>query len=247
MKRTLLFVLGLIAAGCAEPIPRNLDNLSMQGPQYLDPETLEPYSGPAYRRSEDDSTQIVLRVNLRDGRFHGDFEDREPEGFFGGIYETGTYRDGQREGRFENFYPGGVFKGRGTYENGLKEGPDESYYENGQISSRGTYRDGQRDGPSENYNENGQLFSKWSYKDGERHGPSVSYHSDGRLWATMNYNEGRLQGPFERYGDNGQLYHKGTYLGVGPERGLPSQCGESFLSGRTRTYPPCPPGLEDGN
>ena len=48
MKRTLLFVLALIAAGCADSIPRNLDELSRQGPQYLDPETLEPYSGPAY-------------------------------------------------------------------------------------------------------------------------------------------------------------------------------------------------------
>ena len=32
MKRTLLFVLALIAVGCAEPIPRNLADLSMQGP-----------------------------------------------------------------------------------------------------------------------------------------------------------------------------------------------------------------------
>ena len=223
MKRTLLFVLALIAAGCAEPIPRNLDELPRQGPQYLDPETLEPYSGPAFRMSEDDPTQIVLRVNLRDGRFHGEFEDFEPEGFFGGIYETGTYRDGQREGRFENFYPSGVLRGRGTYENGLKEGPDESYHENGQLAAR------------------------WSLKDGENHGLSVSYHSNGQLWVTMNYNEGRLQGPFERYRQNGQLYHKGTYLGVGPERGIPRQCGESFLSGRTRTYPPCPLHLADGN
>ena len=79
MKRTLLFALALTAVGWAEPIPRNLDDLSRQGPQYVDPETLEPYSGPAYRMSEDDSTQIVLRANLRDGRFHGDFEDFAPE------------------------------------------------------------------------------------------------------------------------------------------------------------------------
>ena len=98
MKKTLLFVLALVAVGCADPIPRNLDDLSIQGPQYLDPETLEPYSGPAYRMSEDDPTQIVLRVNLRDGRFHGDFEDFDPEGAAeeDSLYQTGTYRDGQR-------------------------------------------------------------------------------------------------------------------------------------------------------
>jgi hypothetical protein len=98
MKKTLLLALALIAVGCGDPTPRNLDELSRQGPQYLDPETLEPYSGPAYRMSEDDPTQIVLRVNLIDGRFHGDFEDFDPEGYLEGVglYQTGTYRDGQR-------------------------------------------------------------------------------------------------------------------------------------------------------
>ena len=128
------------------------------------------------------------------------------------------------------------------------DGPYETtHHDHGELWEKGTYKDDELDGPFESYHENGQLAAKWSLKDGENHGPSVSYHSDGRLQATMNYNEGRLQGPFERYRDNGQLYHKGTYLGVGPERGLPSQCGESFLSGRTRTHPPCPPGLEDGD
>jgi antitoxin component YwqK of YwqJK toxin-antitoxin module len=133
MKITPLFVLVLIAVGCSEPIPRNLDDLSRQGPQYLDPETLEPYSGPAYRMSEDDPTEIVLRVNLRDGRFHGDFEDFALEGDSQGLYQTGTYRDGQLEGRFEVFYPSGVFRGRGTYENG-------------QLWERGTWNMGEECG-----------------------------------------------------------------------------------------------------
>jgi len=58
MKKSLLFALALIAAGCSEPIPRNLGDLPRQGEQYLDPETLEPYSGPAFRLSEDDSTEL---------------------------------------------------------------------------------------------------------------------------------------------------------------------------------------------
>ena len=103
MKRTLLFVLVPFLSGCGLVFvngppsgwqeiqdvdaletraltPRNLDDLPMQGPQYLDPETLEPYSGPAYRMSEDDPTQIVLRVNLRDGKFHGLFEGYHEDG-----------------------------------------------------------------------------------------------------------------------------------------------------------------------
>ena len=170
MKKTLLLVLALIASGCAEPIPRNLDELSRQGPQYLDPETLEPYSGPAYRMSEDDRTQIVLRVNLRDGRFHGDFEDFDPERFRDldlGIYQTGSYRDGQREGNYEYFYPSGALRGGGTYRNGEQNGPFESWRENGQISEMNTYKEGGLDGPSESYHENGQLKRKGTYNMGE--------------------------------------------------------------------------------
>ena len=183
----------------------------MQGPQYLDPETLEPYSGPAYRTSEYDSTQIVLRVNLRDGRFHGDFEDFEIEGAADslGLYETGTYRDGQREGRYEYFYPSGVLRGRGTYENGLEEGPYESYYENGEPRNKVNYTDGKENGPIEVYHENGQLSWKYTYV------------------------AGKMDGPFEAYHENGQLWEKGTYVAGEP-------CGEWTIEGEAQTYPkPC--------
>ena len=64
-----------------------------------------------------------------------------------GLYETGTYRDGQREGRFEFFNPSGVFRGRGTYENG-------------QLKTRATYVAGERHGLFENYDDNGQLNAR---------------------------------------------------------------------------------------
>ena len=190
MKKTLLFVLALIASGCAEPIPRNLDDLPMQGPQYLDPETLEPYSGPAYRMSEDDPTEIVLRVNLRDGRFHGDFEDFALEGDSQGLYQTGTYRDGQLEGRFEVFYPSGVFRARGTYENGEQDGPSELYSENGQLEFRATFAAGELDGPYEAYYENGQLWEKKTYVADELDGPYEAYHENAQLWERGTWNMG---------------------------------------------------------
>ena len=172
MKKTLLLALALIAAGCADPTPRNLDELSRQGPQYLDPETLEPYSGPAYRMSEDDPTQIVLRANLRDGRFHGDFEDFAPEAVEGGLglYQTGTYRDGQREGRYEVFYPSGVLRGHGIYENDELNGPYESHYENGQLWEKSTFTAGELDGLFESYHENGQLEQRGTANMGQKCG-----------------------------------------------------------------------------
>jgi antitoxin component YwqK of YwqJK toxin-antitoxin module len=222
MKRTLLFALTLIAVGCADPIPRNLDDLSRQGIQYQDPETLEPYSGPAYRVSEDDPTQIVLRVNLRDGRFHGNFKDFDPERVEEdlGIYQTGTYRDGLREGRSEYFYPSGVLRGRGTYKNSEVNGTYESYYENGELRSKSAYVVGELDGPFDFYYENGQLQLRGSYTAGERHGPTDFYYEDGQL---------RFKGIFD----------------------MGEECGTWIEDEGTRISPPpyelCPPGLEDGN
>ena len=208
MKRTLLLALALIAVGCAEPIPRNLDELSRQGPQYLDPETLEPYSGPAYQMSEDDSTEIVLRVNVRDGRLHGDFEDFDVVG----LYETGTYRDGQREGPYELFYTSGVLVGRGVYENGEKEGPYETYYENGRLEFRGTHVAGEPEGLWRRYYENGQLQSRTNWVAGRT--------------------GGNRHGPYESYYENSQLREKGTY-------NMNNRCGEWIEDGEAVTYDPC--------
>jgi antitoxin component YwqK of YwqJK toxin-antitoxin module len=243
MKKTLLLALAVIAVGCTEPIPRNLDELSTQGPQYLDPETLEPYSGPAYQMSEDDSTEIVLRVNLRDGRLHGDFEDFDPERFKDldlGIYQMGSYRDGQREGSYEYFYSSGVLWGRGNYKNGEQDGHFESLEENGQLRSISTYSEGVLNGPSEYYFENGQLQSKSNFKDDERHGLAESYHENGELFYRASYMDGEFHGPSESYYQNGQLIRKGTY-------NMGEQCGEWFEFGETVTHPPCPPDLEGGN
>lgn len=218
MKKALIFAFTLIAVGCAESTPRNLDDLSRQGIQYLDPETLEPYSGPAYRMSGDDPTQLVLRVNLRDGRFHGDFEDFDPERVEEGlsIYQTGTYRDGLREGRSEYFYPSGVLRGHGTYERSEVNGTYESYYENGELRSKSTYTAGELDGPFDFYYENGQLQSRGSYTAGERHGPTEFYYEDGRL---------RLKGTFN----------------------MGEECGTWVEAEGTRisspSYEPCPLGL----
>jgi hypothetical protein len=82
---------------------------------------------------------------------------------------------------------------------------------------RKTLGAGEQGGPYENYDENGQLKRKGTYVAGEYHGPYESYYEDG------------------------QLEGKGTF-------NMGEPCGEwTDEAGETVTYPPCPPGLEDGN
>ena len=65
-----LALLILLLSGCT-PV-RDLDELVQQDSAYLEPRTMEPYSGPVYRLFGDDSTKIEIEGTLRDGVWHGD-------------------------------------------------------------------------------------------------------------------------------------------------------------------------------
>jgi len=56
----------------------------------------------------------------------------------------------------------------------------------------------------------------------------------------VTYKDGERHGPGEGYYENGQLVFKGTF-------NMGKRCGEWIENGETVTYPPCSPGLEDGN
>ena len=213
MKRTLLFVLALVASGCADPIPRNLDGLVQQGDTYLDRETMRPYSGPVFELASDDTTRVQFISNLKDGKY---------------------------DGPLESYYENGQLSQKGTYVAGKRHGPFEDYYKNGQLYSKSHLVDGKRDGPYERYAENGQLEVKGPYVAGEWHGLVESYHENGQLDTKYTYVDGVWHGPWEWYHENGQFYGKGTF-------NMDENCGQSFISGRTQTYDPCPPGLADGN
>ena len=98
MKKAVLLVLALVAVGCADPIPRNLDDLVQQGDTWLDRETMRPYSGPVFRFLPNDTTRVQLSANLKDG---------------------------QRDGPYESFHENGQLRTKATYVAGELDGPGE--------------------------------------------------------------------------------------------------------------------------
>ena len=113
MKKTLLFALALIAVGCAEPTPRNLDTLVQQGGVYLDRETMRPYSGPVFGLYG--KSQLVSQSGtLVDGKWHGLWESYTSQGQ---RLMTFTYRNGDFFGPYSLYYDGmlreeGILNGR---------------------------------------------------------------------------------------------------------------------------------------
>ena len=172
MKKTLLFALALVAAGCAEPIPRNLADLVQQGEVYLDRETMRPYSGPVFRFFPNDTTRVQLSGNLKDGKL---------------------------DGPYERYHENGQLQEKATYAAGEYDGPYERYYENGQLRTKATYKDVEYHGPFESYHRNGQLELKTTYAAGEEDGPYEWYDSDGGLWQRGTFTMGEQCGEWIVY------------------------------------------------
>jgi antitoxin component YwqK of YwqJK toxin-antitoxin module len=176
LRVALSFIL-VGAVGCGPATPRPKDDLVRQGSVYLDPETLEPYSGTVFTTFQGSPPRIEQRVSLRDGHY---------------------------DGPFEWYFGRGQLSLRELYQDGRKEGPYEWYFESGQLYERGTYRNGMLDGPYEAYYESGDLYEKGTYLAGAFHGPREWYLAD-QLIELVTYRHGSIDGPYERHAEDGAI------------------------------------------
>ena len=102
MKNGSLFVLTLIAVGCAEPepdhpIPLNQNRLIAQGGElsavWFNREMMEPYSVPVFLFSPNSVSIITMRATLKDGRYDRLHERWNENSEF---LMRGVFRDGER-------------------------------------------------------------------------------------------------------------------------------------------------------
>jgi hypothetical protein len=180
-SRTALLLVPLLGIACSGPEPRPTEELIRQGDVFLDPATLEPYSGPVFTTFADAPLVVEKRASLREGHYDGPYE-----------WYFGNRQLSLRE----------------SYRGGLRDGPYEWYFESGRLYEKGTYANGLLEGPYEAYYETGHLYERGSYRAGAFHGPR-QWFLDGRLIEQVTYVLGRIEGKYERYTSEGALDLKG--------------------------------------
>ena len=174
----LLAALAVLAGlGCAERNPRPMDELVRQGDVFLDPETLQPYSGPAFSTFDEQPLVIEKRLSLQDG----------------------TY-----DGPYEAYFANRLLSSKEFYHNGRKHGPYVWYSASGRLFEEGTYHQGVLDGPYEAYWESGELYERGTYLAGNFDG-SRAWYSEGELIELVTYANGVIDGPYERFDVDGTL------------------------------------------
>jgi len=189
-KTVLKYAAVLIA--CALPFistgERAFDELVRDGQLYLDPGTMEPFSGVAVVTYAGESSRIAQHLGLREDRYDGPFdrltEDRR-------LSSKETYIDGVRHGPYEWYFESGAVFEEGTYTEGLLDGPYRAFWETGDLYEEGTYRGGQFEGPR-----------RW--------------FMNGRLVEMVTYRSGVIEGLYERYTPEGDLELKGMLFDGDP-------------------------------
>jgi antitoxin component YwqK of YwqJK toxin-antitoxin module len=82
-----------------------------------------------------------------------------------------------------------------------------------------------------------KVYHSFTLRNGKIDGLYERYFMLGELSRKENYTDGRLDGPFETHYSSGQLQERGTHTDG-------ERCSEWIMDvdGKTRPYPPCPPG-----
>jgi antitoxin component YwqK of YwqJK toxin-antitoxin module len=129
----------------------------------------------------------------RNGLYYKKFTDVPFTGEISGL-ETGSFKKGEKNGKWIHFYKNGQLFVKGNYKDGKREdGLWEFFYENGQLLWKGNYQDGKDDGLWEFYHKNGQLQGKGNYKDGKPDGLWEYFNEDGSLKRTKTWKDGTLK------------------------------------------------------
>lgn len=148
----LLAVAAMVAPPVAGATPAaaqeamDLDRLIERGGVYLEPGTLEPFSGPVARMW----TADVVR-------------------------ERGTLAEGRWTGVREWFHQNGRLSGRETWQDGVLHGPAEMYFKSGVLSVRENYADGELNGPYESYWTRGAPAERGTWRSGTPCGEWTSF------------------------------------------------------------------------
>jgi antitoxin component YwqK of YwqJK toxin-antitoxin module len=186
--KVAVLVASFTTAVCTAPEARAVEDLVRESGIYLDPVTMEPYSGPAFATFSGQPSVVAQRLRMKDGAYHGPFE---------------AY--------FENHQ----LSSKEMYEAGVKHGPYEWYFDSGRLFEKGTYHEGHLDGPYEAFWDSGALYEEGNYRHGEFDGPR-RWYLEGQLIELVTYVNGTMEGPYERYTEDGRLDLKGTLSAGSP-------------------------------
>ncbi len=108
-------------------------------------------------------------------------------------------------------YDNGDLLRKGSYKNGLKNGVFEEFYPNGAVKTSVTYRNGVQHGPARMYTKDNHLTNYTEYADGVREGVAYSYYNNETPHIFAYRKNDKLDGTAKVFNTRGELVELITY------------------------------------
>lgn len=121
-----------------------------------------------------------------------------------------------RIGIWTEFHNTGEFKGKGTYKEGNRTGEWEFYYPNGKIEQKGKYdKKGRAQGIWKWYYESGNIYREENYVNGKREGELKDFDEKGKIIMQGNYLDNNQDGKWILETEN--YKEQGNYVNGEPD------------------------------
>jgi len=146
--------------------------------------------------------------NYKNGLKNGPFEELSVYGY---TTLKGEFNDGEKHGKWEYFYYTGQPEKITNYVNGELTGAYQYFYDNGKINVEGFYKDGKKDGVWTWYTNKGTRDMSGTFKNDLQDGDWTYWHPTGELSYNAKYKEGLKTGMWSYFYVNGKKFKEGTF------------------------------------
>lgn len=134
------------------------------------------------------------------------------------ILISGSYKDGQKNGIWTEYFRNGQIEKQEEYNNGVYNGVVEKYIENGTKLSHEYYKNNELDGKCEYFSNNGILIKSAIYSNNILNGEFIENYENGNPKIITNYNNNQITSNFTSFYENGNkeleyTINDGHYVG----------------------------------
>lgn len=122
------------------------------------------------------------------------------------IVESGSYKNGRKEGLWTKYYPNGSKQSEIIYKSGRPDGKFKLYYENGNVEEEGSWVNRLYSGSFKRYYEDGTIEQEKTFDgNGKAKGKVTYYYPNGQKELEFTTSNGKETGKAVRYYPNGDV------------------------------------------
>lgn len=144
----------------------------------------------------------------KNGLKNGSFEEYSPYGY---LMLTGSFIDGKKDGQWQYAYYTGQLEKVSNYKNDILNGDYKYYYDNGKTNVEGKYKNGKKSGKWTWYNNRGQKDQEGFFSEDLQDGKWTYYYPTGELSYNAEYKLGKAHGFWSYFYKDGSRFKEGSF------------------------------------